>query len=668
MPRTLNLGIVAHVDAGKTTLTERLLHAAGVIDAVGSVDAGTTQTDTMALERARGITIKAAVVAFELPAPAGVAVNLIDTPGHPDFIAEVERVLSLLDGAVLVISAVEGVQPQTRVLMRALRRLGVPTLLFINKIDRRGADPDRVLAAIRGRLTEALVPMGTVAAAGTRAARFTPHPLDHPALVEAVAEHSEAMLAAYVADEPVAPSRLLHELAALTGRAEAYPVYCGSAITGDGVATLMTGLAELLPVGSGDEAAAPEGRVFKMERGPAGERIAYVRLFSGQIQVRQRLPVPGRGEVRPTLMSVAEHGQWVRRSVLRAGEIGRLAGLGDVRIGDTLGQPSSGRRASVGFPPPTMQAVVAPVRQRDDGALRAALARLAEEDPLINVRADDGGREVSVSLYGEVQKEVIEATLAAEFGIEVTFHETTTICVERPVGTGEAIELLNTPSNPFQADVGLRIEPGPPGSGIVVRLAVPPQSMPLFVYKNVSGFAQAMEQYIRATLREGRHGWSVTDCVVILFECGYSVADGPPSRRGPDSTAADFRHVTPMVVMDALERAGTVVCEPILRVGLEVPVSATSGLLTVLGRLGAAVRGQTVQGELTVVECGLPAARLRALQRELPAVTAGEGVLESTLDGYRPVFGDPPQRTRSLADPRNRKEYLNSLTREGART
>ena len=143
--RTLNLGILAHVDAGKTTLTERLLFATGVIDEIGSVDAGTTQTDSLELERRRGITIRSAVVSFVVD---GVTVNLIDTPGHPDFIAEVERVLSVLDGAVLVVSAVEGVQPQTRVLMRALQRLRVPTLLFVNKIDRGGADPDRVLAAI----------------------------------------------------------------------------------------------------------------------------------------------------------------------------------------------------------------------------------------------------------------------------------------------------------------------------------------------------------------------------------------------------------------------------------------------------------------------------------------------------------------------------------------
>src|SRR2546423_8040994 len=154
---TLNLGILAHVDAGKTTLTEQLLYAAGVIDEVGSVDHGSTQTDSLALERQRGITIKSAVVSFVVD---DVVVNLIDTPGHPDFIAEVERVLSVLDGAVVVISAVEGVQPQTRVLMRALKRLRVPTLVFANKIDRAGADDERVLEAISARLTAAIVPLG----------------------------------------------------------------------------------------------------------------------------------------------------------------------------------------------------------------------------------------------------------------------------------------------------------------------------------------------------------------------------------------------------------------------------------------------------------------------------------------------------------------------------
>ena len=218
--KELNLGILAHVDAGKTTLTERLLYEAGAIDELGSVDAGTTQTDSLTLEQQRGITIRSAVASFAL---GDLHVNLIDTPGHPDFIAEVERVLSVLDGAVLVISAVEGVQPQTRVLMRVLKRLRVPTLLFINKIDRAGADDGRVLAAVSDRLTPAIVPMGSVHAFGTRAAGSVPFGVDdsgfHSRLSEVLAERDDGILAAYVGDVPGVPyERLRDALAAQTSQ------------------------------------------------------------------------------------------------------------------------------------------------------------------------------------------------------------------------------------------------------------------------------------------------------------------------------------------------------------------------------------------------------------------------------------------------------------------
>ena len=239
--RTLNLGILAHVDAGKTSLTERLLYAAGVIDEIGSVDDGSTQTDTLALERQRGITIKAAVVSFVI---GDVTVNLIDTPGHPDFIAEVERVLHVLDGAVLVISAVEGVQAQTRLLMRTLLRLQVPTLLFVNKIDRGGAQYERVLRGIAEKLTPAIIPMGSARDLGTRSAQFRPYGAADLAftarLTEVLAEHDDAVLAAYVDDKTSVSHRQLREaLAAQTRQALVNPVFFGSAITGAGVEPLM---------------------------------------------------------------------------------------------------------------------------------------------------------------------------------------------------------------------------------------------------------------------------------------------------------------------------------------------------------------------------------------------------------------------------------------------
>jgi ribosomal protection tetracycline resistance protein len=459
LPRpTLNLGILAHVDAGKTTLTERLLYAAGVIDEIGSVDAGTTQTDSLALERQRGITIKSAVVSFAI---GGVTVNLIDTPGHPDFIAEVERVLSVLDGAVLVISAVEGVQPQTRILMRVLRRLRIPALMFVNKIDRAGAGEERVLRAISARLSPAVVPMGSASGLGTRAAGVTPWgEADVGArarLAEILAERDEETLAAYVDDELGVPyARLREELAAQTRRALVYPVFFGSAVTGAGVPELMAGLAELLPAGTGDASGPVSGRIFKVERGPGGERLAYVRMFSGTVRTRDRLRFSGGHEGKVTAIGVFERGTTTIRASVSAGQIAKLRGLDEIQIGDQIGEPGP-RVIKPQFAPPTLESVVAARRPAERAALRVALGQLAEQDPLINVRQSPG--ELAVSLYGEVQKEVIRATLAGDFGIEVTFRETTTICIERPVGSGQAAAAGDRPATRPAADTGRPAQP-----------------------------------------------------------------------------------------------------------------------------------------------------------------------------------------------------------------
>jgi len=502
--RTLNLGILAHVDAGKTTLTERLLYASGVIDEIGSVDQGTTQTDSLALERQRGITIKSAVVSFAID---DVTVNLIDTPGHPDFIAEVERVLSVLDGAVLVISAVEGVQPQTRVLMRALRRLHIPTLIFVNKIDRTGASDERVVHAISEKLALATVPMGRTSALGTRAADFSPWNPDDTALLatltELLAERDEGILAAYVEDEVGVPYRRLHEaVAAQTKRVLVHPVFFGSAITGAGVEPLMAGVAELLPAAVGDAGTQVSGSVFKIERDGGGERGAFVRMFSGTVRTRDRLYF-GRGlHDKVTAINVFERGSVAPRTSVSAGEIAKVSGLDEIQIGDWIGiARTDGSHHQ--FAPPALESVVVASNPDDRARLRVALGQLAEQDPLINVRQDGTVNEMSVSLYGEVQKEVIEATLANDFGINVTFRETTTIYVERPVGTGAALELLQDDANPFSATVGLRIEPAPIGTGVDVRLDVDPRSIPVHIYKTAHHFIDLMTQYTVARSKRG---------------------------------------------------------------------------------------------------------------------------------------------------------------------
>jgi len=655
--RTLNLGILAHVDAGKTTLTERLLYAAGVIDEVGSVDEGSTQTDTLVLERRRGITIKSAVTSFGI---GDITVNLIDTPGHPDFIAEVERVLGVLDGAVLVVSAVEGVQAQTRVLMRTLRRLGIPTLIFVNKLDRAGADGRRVLRAVADRLTPAVIALGAPRGEGTRGADCVPYGEADRAflarLAELVADHDDELLAEYLDDEAgLRYGRLVTALAAQARRGLVHPVFFGSAITGAGLAQLTAGLTELLPVA--DTKAEADGpvsaAVFKVERGPAGEKIAYARMFSGTLRPRDRVRIGPDKQGRVTAIRVFDRGGAGQAADIAAGQIGKLWGLTDVRIGDELGVP---RAASPEhhFAPPSLETVVAPARPADKGALHAALTQLAEQDPLINLRQDDVRAELLVSLYGEVQKEVIQATLADEFGLAVGFRQSTTICIERPAGTGAAAELMGG-ANPFRAAVGLRIDPAPARSGVSFGLEIEPGALP-------PAFARAVEEAARQTLTQGIFGWQVTDVSVTLTDSGYT----PPPPYGWSkwsSSAGDFRSLTPLVLMPALSRARTQVYEPLHRFTIEVPSDTLGAVLPALARLLAVPLTQTVRGSLCVVDGEMPAAAVHRVRSLLPGLTRGEGVLESAFDHYERVRGEIPVRARSDRNPLNRKEYLLRVAR-----
>ncbi len=645
--KTLNLGILAHVDAGKTTLTERLLYASGVIGQLGSVDAGTTQTDSLPLERRRGITIKSAVAAFAI---ADTAVNLIDTPGHPDFIAEVDRVLNVLDGVVLVISAVEGVQPQTRILMRSLQRLRIPALLFVNKIDRPGARADGVLAEISARLRVDGIAMGRVRSGGQHDAGFSPSGADDAGfrtrLTELLADSDEELLAAYVQNEAgVSYDRLRAALAAQTRRGRLYPVFLGSAITGAGIEPLMASIAELLPVAAADAEGPASGSIFKIERGGGGEKISYVRMFAGTVRVRERLPYGAGRADKVTGLAVFDRGPAVQRQAVCAGQIGKLWGLAGARVGDRIGGIAHDSAAGQ-FPPPTLESAVIPSDPGDGHRLRVALGQLAEQDPLINVRQDDERHEIYVSLYGEVQKQVIQSTLADDFHIGVSFRETTMICIERPVGTASALEVLQSDAHPYSATVGLRIEPAPIGTGVEFRLEVEPRLLPLYIYKTAGDFVDAMTQYVRRTLEQGLHGWRVTDCVVTMHECGYYVGDGQGKRvlPTPRTTAADFRKLTPLVLTDALKQAGTVVCQPMTHVRLELPAARIGGVLSALARLGADVHTPQLHGDLSVVATTLPSAQVRGLQEQLPGLTGGEGALEASFGGYQPVHGNTPSR------------------------
>lgn len=644
----LNLGVLAHVDAGKTSLTERILFDTGVISVLGRVDHGTTRTDTLSLERQRGITIQSAVASFVL---GDLTVNLVDTPGHPDFIAEVDRALQVLDAVVVVVSAVEGVQPQTHRLVQAVRAAGLPLLIFVNKIDRGGAQGTALVAEIARSLGLTAIALSTPVDAGSREATVAAPDFDDPAfvtrLVDTLAEVDDTIVGHYVAaDGRLTPREVRAALRRAVGGGRLAPVFFGSAMTGAGVGCLLAELPRLVRAPGPAPGAAASAIVFKMQRAPTGEKIALARLFGGALAVRDQITIRRPGPngawaghaARLTGLERFQGGTATTVTSAAANDIVRIHGPRDIRVGDVIGAIPA-RRRPPRFPRPTLESVIRPQHDHDAGRMFAALSQLEEQDPLIDIRRGTREATVSVRLYGEVQKEVIQATLADEFAVGVEFEPSQVICIERVIGRGEAREEVGEPGNPFLATVGLRIEPAPPDSGIGYHQEL--GALPLAFYR-------AIEETVFATLEEGLRGWPVPDCRVTLTGVGMT----------PVTAAGDFRKLVPLVLMTALQDAGTEVCEPIVRFTLDLPPEVLGEAFVRLNAAGATLEDTVDLGDLGRISGVLAAAAVDRFERQVPDLTGGRGVFRTEAAGHRPVPHDPPIRRRTDFDPLHRKRYL----------
>ncbi|MBD8706067.1 TetM/TetW/TetO/TetS family tetracycline resistance ribosomal protection protein [Pseudomonas sp. CFBP 13711] len=643
--KSLNLGILAHVDAGKTSLTERILFEAGARVCLGSVDTGSTFTDSLLLERERGITIKSAVASFELN---GVLINLLDTPGHPDFIAEVERALVLLDIAIIVVSAVERVQAQTRVLVNALERMEIPYVFFINKIDRKGASFQQTLEALGTQLKCHPLALCDVKSAGSSMAVVEyDMPLSSWMLsqwLDVLCEHDDVLLHEYVTTPKlINKERLEQALRTQLGDNLVNPVFAGSAITGAGVAAMIEAITYLGPIRHCNANAPLNASVFKIDRGWGGHKRFHLVILAGTLHLRQTVETP-HGSCRVTGIYVSASGGLQSAREATAGQIACVIGLDGVRIGDRIGVCSARDEGVHTFTPPAIETHVYAALSIQTKALWEALIALAEQDPLIDLRRNTAGQ-MFVSLYGEVQKEIIQAILQDEYAIQAKFEESSAICVEALLGTGEGLESLGDPSNPFLATVGLHVTPRAPGSGQIFTRKVHAGLMPASFYK-------AIEESVIKTLGEGRHGWPVCDCEVTLTMVDYE---------SPSSTAADFRHLTPLVLAAAIEQAGTTVCEPRSQFHIEVPIAQSASIQTLLARAGAITTGATISEGTVRIKGSIVTTKIYKLQHEIPNVTSGLGFIESEFAAYAPVPGAPPSRDRSMSNPYHRHEYLRHI-------
>jgi len=624
-----NIGIFAHIDAGKTTLSEQLLVTTGAVKAGGSVDTGTAHTDTLPVERRRGISVKAACVSMDYQ---GTRINLIDTPGHADFSAEIERSLWALDGAVLTLCGVEGVQPQTEVLFEALRNDHMPFLFFINKMDREGADAEAVLRDIHRTLTPC-------------AAFLT----DTAGMLTALCEVDEDILSRYLDDEDIPAAEI--EAAFLTHArlGHVYPVLTGSAQKATGIRELLSAMVEYIPEprDTGDLC----GVIFAAQQDKTLGRGVWVRLFGGELKNRDAVSLPaGRnaesGEEQTVQLKVSQILDDAGKPLgkLSAGDIGVVYGLGSAPIGHVLGSRSAlPRRVEAGsLRAPLMTVQVIPDDMGRMNDLRAAAEILSGEDPLLGVKFIPALNELHLGVMGKIQLEVLEEVFLTRFDLKVTFSPPAIIYRETIRQAAEGFVAYTMPK-PCWAVLKFLIEPGEVGSGVVYESKVPVRDV-------MTRYQHQVAQAIPLALKQGRLGWQVTDVKITLTFGEQHLVHTHP---------LDFIVATPMAIHDGLHRGGSQLLEPILGLKLRIPAECTGRVMSDINLMRGEVTDTRAEGDRVILTAQVPVKTSLDYAVTLAQVTGGRGTMTAKLFGYRPCdteLGATAKR-RSI-DPLDQSAYI----------
>ncbi len=603
-----NIGIFAHVDAGKTTLTEQLLLFTGAITKAGRVDDGAAHTDRLPIERERGISVRASTVAIS---HNGHTMRIVDTPGHVDFSREVEDALAAIDGAVLVVSAVEGVQAQTSAIYRMLSALRIPTIAFINKTDRAGADVRAVLMQLRA---------------------LAPRPLliesDDGILTEALTEFDDELLAQALAGQ--ATHADIHRALARGCRSlNALPATCGSALKSEGIASVLTAIIDYLPPPA--EHPRFSATAYHVERiGP--ERHVHLRVYGGQVVRGQEIDghrIRWLRKVEPAGLVNVEH--------LDAGDIGVVIGADGFRSGDVLGERCRGRAAITA---PVLRAQVVPPSDGQLLPLRDALTRMSDEQRELNFSFEPRTRKLYVEVMGEIQRQVIEQTLRSEYGIAARLTEPEVLLRETPLR--KATGRLDMFFSPWFAHAIFDIEPLPRGSGVQF---VSNMNTDLYIK-----YQRDIEETTHECLREGLYGWPVTDIRVTLVYGECTSITRPGSRFGP---------VTPLGIFDALSRAGTQLLEPMLRFEAHIDRHAASTLCFELTAVRGLVDPPRFSADTAIITGRAPAMTAMNFGARIQQLSRGRGLWRAEFDGYEPApEGVCHAIPRTTPDPTNKEAYM----------
>ncbi|MBQ9308444.1 MAG: TetM/TetW/TetO/TetS family tetracycline resistance ribosomal protection protein [Clostridia bacterium] len=629
MDNLRNIGIFAHVDAGKTTLSEQLLMLSGAIRELGSVDRGTAHTDTLDVERRRGISVKASCVSFTWK---DTRINLIDTPGHTDFSAEIEQSMWALDGAILVVCAVEGVQPQTELLYEAFSRNGIPVILFLNKMDRPGSDPKRVFAQVRRRLSP-------------HAAFFACPQESSEALLETVADLDDQVMERYLSGDFPQEGEIRERFCALAREGKAVPVLAGSALTGNGVeAVLDTALTCLPQPGHGAELS---GVAFAVTEDRLLGRGVWVRLFGGEMSARQGIELPGRLDpVTGQRAVVTRKITQIRDATLhdagslKAGEIGVVYGLGRLKVGHVFGEEALLPRSVKpgGYRVPLLSVKAVCDDKEDMEKLRQAAMELSEENPLLEATWSKTLGELQFHVMGTIQQEVLAEELLSRYELHVRFLAPTPMYRETIAKETVGFCAYTMPK-PCWAILKFEMKPGKRGSGIVYHSEVP-------VRQILEGYQHQVEQAMPLALKQGRLGWPVTDVEITLVDGNHHQFHTHP---------LDFIVATPWAIQDGLQRGGSVLLEPILRIRFLLPPECVGRVMSDVAGMRGQVTDTEADAERVILTARVPLSESMTYATTLSAITGGRGGMSVELDGY-----DPCPLEKGLTAPRRGVDPLDT--------
>ncbi len=630
----INIGLLAHVDAGKTTLTEQMLYLSGAVRTIGRVDEGTAHTDRMDVERKRGISVRSAPASI---CWKGERINIIDTPGHSDFSAEVQRSVRALDAAVLVISAVEGVQPQTEIFWQALRSANLPVIFFINKTDRQGSDVSKAMRDIESSLNAVLIPAYSE---GRK-----------EELIEVLSATNDCLIEKYVEQGAgsICEKEIMEAYTEAFYKGEVFPCLSGAALSGEGAEYLLD-LTALLARHKTKNVIENElsAVIFRLEHDSQMGRAAYVRIFSGCIKNRDIIYNASNGKYEKAVQIKKVTGvKEVDSGSVSAGEIAVVFGLSGSRNGDILGTGSM-IRPMANISSPVVNVAITTGTPDGYPKLAEAMDEISAEDPSIEIIRESGSKELKASVSGVLQREVIETILREKYMIDAETGEPEVIYKERPAGKGCG-HVEYTMPKPCWAVLRFEIEPLEIGSGVIFESIVREE-------KIFSKYQEQVRQTIPEALRQGPKGWQVTDIKITLVDGEHHIVHTHPF---------DFALATPMGIMDALTDSGTELMEPVNRFMISYPEELSGKIIgEILGMRGTFGSPEIKKG-VAVMEGKYPIAEGFDFPSRFSSITGGRGTLSISFEGYEIC---PPGEGREVpyrgVSPADREKYI--LHKRGA--